>query len=110
MRGRPATDVLALPLRLHGIELGRPTDALVEPESRRILGFEVTCGDFVQRFVPFSVVDIRADEIALGSALTLIDDRDLDFYRRRSRPLGELGFVEPWVDESGVIHEARSAA
>jgi hypothetical protein len=107
---RPLSDVLALPVRLHGIQLGRPIDVLVDPTADRVLGFEVMCGDETERFLPFSVARIRPDEIALESALTLIDERDLDFYRRRSRRLSELGYADPWLDDEGALHEARSAA
>ena len=107
---RPLRDVLSLPVRLHGIQLGRPVDALVDPEVDRLLGFEVICGDEAQRFLPFAVARVGVDEIALESALTLIDERDLDFYRRRSRRLSELGYADPWIDEDGALHEARSAA
>ena len=110
MRGRTVAELLRLPVRLHGIELGRPTALLVDPFADRALGFEVRCGDDAQRFLPFAVVDLRPDEIGLGSALTLIDERDLEFYRRRSRRIEELGYVDPWVDDDGAIHETRSAA
>jgi hypothetical protein len=56
------------------------------------------------------VARIGAGEIAIDSALTLIDERDLEFYRRRSRRLADAGFVEPWVDEDGTVREALSAA
>ena len=107
---RPLRDVLALPVRLHGIQLGRPVDALVDPDVDRLLGFEVICGDDTKRFLPFSVARVGADEIVLQSALTLIDERDLDFSRRRSRRLSELGYADPWIDDDGALHEARSAA
>ena len=107
---RPLREVLALPVRLHGIQLGRPVDALVDRDADRVLGFEVRCGDEAQRFLPFAVARIGADEIALDSALTLIDERDLDFYRRRSRRLSELDLLDPWVDDAGLLHETPSAA
>jgi hypothetical protein len=103
---RPLSDVLALPVRLHGIQLGRPIDVLVDPTADRVLGFEVMCGDETERFLPFSVARIRPDEIALESALTLIDERDLDFYRRRSRRLSELGYDDPWLDDEGALRAA----
>ena len=103
-------ELLALPVRLHGIQLGTVIDALVEPGTDRLVGFEIRCGDDAHRFLPFAVADVRPDELALESALTLIDERDLDYYRARSRRLAELGYADPWVDEDGVIHEARSAA
>ena len=107
---RPLSDVLALPVRLHGIQLGRLVDALVDANADRLLGFEVMCGDETKRFLPFAVARIDADEIALESALILIDERDLDFYRRRSRRLSELGYADAWLDDEGALHEARSAA
>jgi hypothetical protein len=107
---RPLSDVLALPVRLHGIQLGRPVDVLVDAAADRVVGFEVMCGDETQRFLPFAVARIDADEIALHSALTLIDERDLDFYRRRSRRISELGYTDPWLDDEGALHQARSAA
>jgi hypothetical protein len=110
MRGRPVADVLALPVRLHGIHLGTPVDVLVDEHADRVLGFEILCGDGAYRFLPFAVADVRADELAVESALTLIDERDLDFYRRRSRRLGDLGYADPWIDDDGLVHEARSAA
>ena len=107
---RPLSDVLALPVRLHGIQLGRLVDALVDANADRLLGFEVMCGDETKRFLPFAVARIDADEIALESALILIDERDLDFYRRRSRRLSELGYADAWLDDEVALHEARSAA
>lgn len=110
MSGRSAAELLSLPVRSHGIQLGRPVDALVDPVTGRLVGFEVRCGDDTQRFLPFAVVSVHADEIALDSALALIDERDLGYYRSRSRRLADLGFADPWVDEDGVVHEALSAA
>jgi hypothetical protein len=85
-------------------------DALVDPATGRLLGFEVLCGDDAQRFLPLAVVELRADEIGVGSALALIDERDLGYYRSRARSINDLGFADPWVDEQGVVHEALSAA
>ncbi|HEY6960714.1 MAG TPA: hypothetical protein VI408_02370 [Gaiellaceae bacterium] len=110
MRGRSAADLLTLPVRLHGIQLGRPIEALVDATADRLVGFEILCGDDAERFLPFAVVEVRPDEIALESALTLIDERDLGYYRTRSRKLSDLGYADPWVDDDGQIHEARSAA
>jgi len=46
----------------------------------------------------------------LESALTLIDEQDLDFYRRHSRRLAECGYAAPWVDDDGRVHETLTAA
>jgi hypothetical protein len=110
MSGRAASELLALPVRLHGIQLGRPTEALVDERVDRVVGFEVLCGDDRSRFLPFAVAELRPDQIAVESALTLIDERDLEFYRRRSRRLSQLGYADPWVDDDGLVHEARRAA
>jgi hypothetical protein len=108
--GRAATELLKLPLRMHGIQLGRPVDAWVDRGADRVLGFEILCGDGARRFLPFAVVSVRADELAIESALTLIDERELDFYRRNSRRLIDCGYAEPWIDGEGGVHEALSAA
>ena len=110
MRRRAAAELLSLPVRMHGIHLGVPVAALLDVKADRLVGFEVLCGDGNHRFLPFAVAKLRADEIAVGSALTLIDERELEFYRRRSRRLDDLGYAEPWVDDDGLVHEALSAA
>jgi hypothetical protein len=110
MAARAASEVLVLPVRLHGIELGVPTDALLDGAVDRIVGFEVRCGDGARRFLPFAVADVRADEIAIPSALTLLDEPDLEFYRRRARRLSELPLAEPSIDADGHVREALNAA
>ena len=105
-----AAAALQLPVRLHGIQLGKPVDAFVDRSADRVLGFEVVCGDGVHRFLPFAVAQLAADEITIHSALTLIDEGDLDFYRRNTRRLRDTGFADPWIDEDGTVHEAKSAA
>jgi hypothetical protein len=110
MSGRAASELLALPVRLNGIRLGRPVDALLDPTSDRVLGFEVQCGDGEHRFLPFSVAELRPDEIIVGSVLRLIDEPELDWYRRHARRLSELGYIEPWIGERGEVVEALDAA
>ena len=110
MRGRPARELLGLPVRLHGIQLGRPVDAWLDARADRLVGFEILCGDEARRFLPFAVVTVHADELAIDSALMLIDERELDFYRRNSRRLADSGYADPWVDDEGGVHEALSAA
>ena len=110
MGGRRASEVLALPVRLHGIRLGRPADALLDERADRVIGFEVLCGDGARRFLPYAVARIRRDEIAIDSAWMLIDERDLDFYRSHSRSLVRCGFRTPWIADDGVVREALNAA
>ena len=57
-----------------------------------------------------SYVNLYPDELTVESALTLIDEQDLEFYRHRSRPLAQLGYADPWIDDTGGVHEALSAA
>jgi hypothetical protein len=95
---------------MHGIRLGRPVDAWLDVRADRLVGFEILCGDGARRFLPFAVVTLHADELAIESALTLIDERELDFYRRNSRRLGDCDYAEPWIDDEGGVHEALSAA
>jgi hypothetical protein len=110
MEGRGASELLALPVRVHGIHLGRPVDALLDPRIDRLVGLELVCGDGAYRFLPFSVARIRRDEIDVSSALALIDERESAYYRRHSRRLADLGLAVPWIDDDGAVHEARSAA
>jgi hypothetical protein len=110
MTGRRVADLLALPVRMHGISLGRPVQALVDASADRLLGLELVCGDGAHRFLPFAVARVGAREIEVGSALALIDERDLDYYRRHSRRVDDVGYDDPWVDDDGGLREARSAA
>jgi hypothetical protein len=110
MKSRAVSEVLSLPVRMHGIEIGTPVDALLDPASDRLLGFEILCRDGGRRFLPFAVARMGADEIAIDSALTLIDEADIEYYRRNARRLAEAGFGEPWLDEDGGLHEALTAA
>jgi hypothetical protein len=90
--------LLSLPVRLHGIALGRPVDLILELETMRLLGLEVRCRDDTHRFLPIAAARIAADEIAVGSALLLLDE--LPFYRKRGRSLVSLRGAR--VESSGV--------
>jgi hypothetical protein len=85
MGSRSATELLRLPVQLHGIRLGRPVDLLFAPAAWRVLGCVVLCGDDVERFLAFAAAEPAADEISVPSALLLLED--VDFYRARSRSL-----------------------
>jgi hypothetical protein len=98
MGSRPATELLRLPVQLHGIRLGRPVDLLLDPVDWRALGYVVLCGDDVERFLVFAGGDLHEDEIAMPSAFLLLED--VDFYRTRSRSLRGL------VDRA-VVREGR---
>ena len=98
------------PVRLHGIQLGRPVEALLDPHADRLLGFEVRCGDGERRFLPFSVAERSPGRDRRRLGAPLIDERELDWYRRHARRLSELGYAEPWIGEHGGVREALDAA
>lgn len=105
MGSRSAVELLLLPVRLQEIRLGRPVDVLLDAESWRVLGFVVLCGDETERFLAYAAADPRQGEIAVTSALLLLDD--VDFYRSRSRSLRGLlgGAVVGARDELGVLRD-----
>jgi hypothetical protein len=117
MGSRPTTELLQLPVRLHGIRLGQPVDLLLDPVEWRALGFVVHCGDEGSRFLVFAAADLLEDAIEVSSVLLLLED--VGFYRDRSRSLRDLlgdelrdlfvtpdGRVEALVVErDGVVQE-----
>jgi hypothetical protein len=111
-----SADVLSLPVRMHGIGLGRSVELIVDVDVRRVLGFEVRCGDDTHRFLPLAAARVRDGEIAVASSLTLLDE--LPFYRARGHGLsalrrarvanagGEVGTLQDVVfDGDGAIRE-----
>jgi hypothetical protein len=76
-----ASAALHLPVRLRGIELGRPVDLLLETGRWQAIGFVVRCGDESQRFLPLLASQTTGEEIRVGSALMLLED--VGFYRAR---------------------------
>jgi hypothetical protein len=88
MQSLSSAATLRLPVRLHGIQLGQPTDLLLDVESWHALGFVVRCGDESVRFLPWAASQPSADEIAIGSSLMLLED--VAFYTQRSTSLRAL--------------------
>jgi len=125
MTERTGDELLALPVRLHGIQLGRPVDLLLDPDARRAVGLDVICGDEVHRFLPLPTAAVRNEEIGILSPLVLLERRELDLYRAQTlalsrlrggtvelngRPLGPLRDIV--VSEDGrviaaIVHERR---
>jgi hypothetical protein len=109
MGSRFATELLGLPVNVREIRLGETVDVLLDLESSRVLGFVVRCRDEVERFLALAASNVRDEEVAVGSALLLLDD--VGFYRVRSRSLRELlGSVtadgiltDIRVDEHGTV-------
>ena len=81
-------NVVSLPVRLHGINLGRAVELVVDLDVRGVLGIEIRCGDDAHRFLPLAAAHVRDGEIAVASPLTLLDE--LAFYRGRGHGLGAL--------------------
>src|SRR2546423_14993062 len=82
--------LLALPVRLHEIELGRPVDVLLDREALRAVGLDVLCGDDVHRFLPLPTASIGPDALTIHSPLFLVEECQLDFYRYRAFSLSSL--------------------
>lgn len=76
-----AADTLQVPVQLHGIQLGRPVDILLDVAGWQVVGFVVRCGDESRRFLPFAACQTGPEEIAVGSALMLLED--VAFYTER---------------------------
>ena len=105
MGSRSAIELLLLPVRLREIRLGRPVDVLIDAEAWRAIGFVVLCGDESERFLVRAAAEPREAEIAVTSALLLLDD--VEFYRGRSRSLRALlgGTVANAQHELGVLRD-----
>jgi hypothetical protein len=82
--GVRAADLLGLPVRVRGIQLGRPVDLLLDPGRRRLLGLDVLCGDDRRRFLPYATAIVAANELRVPTALVLVDEEDAGFYRERT--------------------------
>jgi hypothetical protein len=90
-----AAALLLRPVRVHGIDLGRPVDLIFAPANgRRAVGFEILCGDEEHRFLPLAAATVEPDEITVASTLTLLDDAELAYYRERASTLESLRGVQ----------------
>lgn len=90
MSGVSAESLLRLPVRVRGIELGRPVDLVLDREHTRVLGFEVLCGDEERRFLPLAVATIRESELEVRSSLALLEAAELAFYTKRGTTFAAL--------------------
>jgi hypothetical protein len=88
--GLSAEALLRRPVRARGIKLGQPTDLVLDAERMHAVGLDVRCGDETHRFLPLGAARIGKDEITIGSALLLLEEADLSFYRRRGRTFSSL--------------------
>ena len=90
MRELSGDGLLARPVRLHGIDLGRPVDLLLDREPLRAVGLDVLCGDGVHRFLPLPTAAIGDDALTIHSPLVLLEEDELDFYRSRTFAFSSL--------------------
>jgi hypothetical protein len=90
MRERTGDELLGLPVRLHGLQLGRPVELLLDPDAHRAVGLDLLCGDEVHRFLPLQTAAIGDEEIRIMSPFLLLEQRELEFYRSRALALGRL--------------------
>ncbi len=102
MSGVSAERLLRLPVRVRGIELGRPVDLVLDREHTRVLGFEVLCGDGERRFLPLAVATVRESELEVRSSLALLEAAELAFYTKRGSTFAALR-------GSGVLRARRPA-
>ena len=87
-----AAEQVGLPVRLKDVTLGRVVDILFDAERRRVLGFVVDCGDEALRFLPFAASHPSQEQIAVSSALMLLDD--VGFYRKHGVSFRTLDNIE----------------
>jgi hypothetical protein len=79
--------LLRTPVLTRGIRLGEVESVLLDAGEPRILGLEVRCGDGASRFLPFTTARRGAQGIEIDSTFTLLEPRELAFYRARGRSL-----------------------
>jgi hypothetical protein len=89
-----ADRLLALPVRLHGIPLGRPVDLLLDLDERKAVGLDVLCGDELHRFLPLQTAVVSDEEIAIRSPFLLLEEDELAFYQARTTALSMLRGLE----------------
>jgi len=108
MRGHRGQELLRRPVKIRGIQLGRAVDLILDPAGRRVLGFDVLCGDGAHRFLPIAAAEAGTSEISVRSSLTLLDPAELAFYRERGTTLTALREEElddVVLDDDGGVAE-----
>ena len=90
MTEHSGAELLALPVRLHGIQLAKPVDLLLDRDGLRTVGFDLQCGDGERRFLALPTAAIDDKQIAVLSSLVILEEEELDFYRSRTVTLNTL--------------------
>ena len=110
--GLTGEELLEQPVRLRGIQLGRAVDLILDADARRVLGFDVLCGDGTHRFLPYAAAEPQPGQIAVSSALMLLDTDELDFYRERGTTLSRWRAErrqELVLDDHGTVSRLPAA-
>ena len=102
--------LLRVPVLTRGIRLGEVENVLLDAEEPRILGLEIHCGDGARRFLPFSTARRGEHMIEIDSTFTLLDSRELEFYRAHGRPLaGVPELADAQIEPDGALVVTLSA-
>jgi hypothetical protein len=80
-------ELLRQSVLLHGIQIGRVVDVILEPEHDGVIGFEVRCEDGRHRFLPRAATSHGDGGLEIESPFGLLDRDELDFYRSRGLTL-----------------------
>ena len=111
MRGQTASTLLRAPVLIRGIRLGEVEGVLLDTEQPRIIGLDVLCGDGANRFLPFSTARRGPKGIEIESTLTLLDERELTFYRARARSLASVPeLADARIEPGGMLVLPLSAS
>jgi hypothetical protein len=96
--------LLRAPVLTRGIRLGEVESVLLDAAEPRILGLEVRCGDGANRFLPFSTARRGDHGIEIDSTFTLLDARELVFYRAHGRSLASVPeLAEARIEPDGAL-------
>ena len=110
VRGQTASTLLRAPVLTRGIRLGEVENVLLDADEPRILGLEVHCGDGASRFLPFSTARRSPHGIEIDSTFTLLDARELEFYRAHGRSLASVPeLVDARIEADGALVVPLSA-
>jgi hypothetical protein len=85
--GVTGDELLRRRVRLRGIDLGRAVDLILAPDGRRVVGFDVRCGDSEHRFLAWPAAILREGHIDVSSVLVMLDEEELAFYTARGTGL-----------------------
>jgi hypothetical protein len=99
MREFTGDELLARPVRLHGVELARPVDLLLDRDALRVVGLDILCGDDIHRFLPLPTAVVDDDALTIHSPLVILEEDELDFYRSRAFELSSLRGREVTKDD-----------